>query len=355
MSNFNQEINIGNKTINENNQSFIIAEAGVNHNGKIDMAKKLVDAAVKAGVDAVKFQTFSTDRLIIKDTKKAKYQINNTGNKESQYDMLKKLELSFEDHKIIKDYCDKNNITFLSTPYDAESADMLDQLGVLAYKVSSSDNTNLPFLKYLSKKDKPVILSTGMSYLGEISEAVRVFENNNFKDLILLHCVSNYPISMEKVNLKAIKTLKENFNTIVGYSDHTAGIGAAPYSISLGAKVIEKHFTLDKDLSGPDHKASLNPSELKETVDLIRKVEKAMGTGIKAPILEERDSKKKLQKSIVSKKDISKNEVITEDKLTTKRPGTGISPIYIDEVVGKKINIDIEKDTILKINMLKED
>lgn len=355
MNNFNQEIKIGDKTINEDNESFIIAEAGVNHNGKIEMAKKLVDAAVKAGVDAVKFQTFSTDRLIIKDTKKAKYQVDNTGSEESQYDMLKKLELSFEDHKIIKDYCDKNDITFLSTPYDPESVDMLDELGVSAYKVSSSDNTNLPFLNYLSKKDKPVILSTGMSYLGEIAEAVRAFKNNKFKDLILLHCVSNYPISMEKVNLEAINTLKDKFNTIVGYSDHTAGIGAAPYSIPLGAKVIEKHFTLDKNLSGPDHKASLNPEELKETVNLIRKVEKAMGTGIKAPILEERDSKKKLQKSIVSKKDIVKDETITEDKLTTKRPGTGISPIYIKEVIGKKAKDNIPKDTIITLDLFKED
>ncbi|MFW6016130.1 MAG: N-acetylneuraminate synthase [bacterium] len=354
MTIFSQEIKIENKIINEKSPSFFIAEAGVNHNGDLVLAKKLVDAAFEAGADAVKFQTFSTDRLIIKDTKKAKYQVSNTGNNDSQYDMLKELELSFEEHKIIKDYCDKKGIIFMSTPYDKESVEMLDDLGVPAYKVASTDNTNLPFLRYLSQRDKPVILSTGMAYLSEITQSVKVFEDNKFKDLIILHCVSNYPIEVEKTNLSVINTLRNSFKTIVGYSDHSEGIGAAPFSIPFGSKVIEKHFTLDKDMSGPDHKASLNPKELKETINLIRKVEKAVGNGIKVPILEEKDSRSKLQKSLVSKSKISKGTVIREDMLISKRPGTGISPLYINDIIGRKTKIDIEDNTILDLEMFKE-
>lgn len=351
---FSQEIRIENKIINQKSPSFFIAEAGVNHNGDLDTAKKLVDAAVEAGADAVKFQTFSTDRLIIKNTEKAKYQVNNTGNNDTQYDMLKKLELSFEEHKIIKDYCYEKGIIFMSTPYDEESVEMLDDLGVAAYKVASTDSTNLPFLRFLSKKDKPVILSTGMAYLSEIAQAVEVFKGNDFRDLIILHCVSNYPIKIGKTNLSVINTLRNNFGTIVGYSDHSEGIGAAPFSVPFGAKVIEKHFTLDKNMSGPDHKASLNPDELKETVERIRQIEKAVGNGIKAPIIEEKDSRTKLRKSLVSKKEISKGTIITEDLLVSKRPGTGISPLYIDDIIGKKVLSDIKENTILNLDMLEE-
>ncbi|OCL27625.1 N-acetylneuraminate synthase [Orenia metallireducens] len=352
---FSQEIKIGGKIISEDNPCFIIAEAGVNHNGDINLAKKLIDISVEAGVDAVKFQTFSTDRLILKDTEKAEYQKKNTESQESQYNMLKKLELTFEDHKTLVDYCNEKGIIFLSTPYDEESADLLDELGVDAYKVASTDTTNLPFLEYLSKKNKPIILSTGMSYLSEVRKAVEIFERNSVRNLILLHCISNYPVAFEKANLLSIRTLEDEFKTLIGYSDHTYGVGVAPYAIPLGAKVIEKHFTLDKKLPGPDHKASLNPKELKECVQLIRKVEKAMGNGIKVPILEEKAVKSSLQKSLVAKANISKGQVLNKEMLTSKRPGTGISPLYIDEVIGRKVKTDIPKNGIIEYSILEDE
>ncbi|AZO94015.1 N-acetylneuraminate synthase [Halocella sp. SP3-1] len=352
---FSQEIKIGNKLINRDNPTFIIAEAGVNHNGDIKLAKKLIDIAVESNVDAVKFQTFSTERLILRDTEKPEYQKKNTESSENQYEMLKKLELDKEDHKILIDYCNKKGIIFLSTPYDEESADLLEGLGIKAYKIASTDTTNLLLLDYLAKKDKPVILSTGMSYLSEVEKAVDIFKKNNMGELILLHCISNYPLEFEKANLQAIKTLEDRFDLLVGYSDHTAGIGVAPYSIALGAKVIEKHFTIDKNLPGPDHKASLSPIELKSCVELIRKIEKAMGTGIKSPLLEEKQVKLLLQKSLVAKVSINKGESIKRDMLTAKRPCGGISPLYLEEIVEKKAKMDIKKNSIIKYEMLEDE
>lgn len=345
-----RKINIGDTEVSGNSKVYFIAEAGVNHNGDIELAKELIDIAVEANADAVKFQTFSTDRITLKSAKKAKYQLEHDNENDSQYDMLKKLELSKEEHIVLKKYSDKKKITFLSTPYDKKSVDLLEEIGVKAFKVASGDLTNDILLDYIAQKDKPVILSTGMSYLSEVEHAVNLFNNKEFKKLILLHCVSNYPSDFESANLLCIKTLKEYFNTIVGFSDHTEGIGVAPFSVPLGARVIEKHFTLDKDLRGPDHKASLSPQELKKCIETIRKIEKSMGDGIKKPVLEETDNRKSLRKSIVTTKSIKKGEIIKEEALTSKRPGNGISPQYISNIIGKKAKRDVEENKLLKLD-----
>ncbi|MFW5794999.1 MAG: N-acetylneuraminate synthase, partial [Bacillota bacterium] len=245
---------------------FIIAEAGVNHNGDLEIAKKLINTAVNAGADAVKFQTFSANRLVTKNAPKANYQNETTDKNESQYEMLKKLELSFEEHKILKKYCAENNILFLSTPFDFESVDLLEALEVELYKIGSGDLNNIPLLKYIADKNKPLIVSTGMSNLAEVEEAVMAVKETGDNELVLLHCVSNYPAKYENINLKAMNTLKTAFNVQVGYSDHTLGIEIPIAAVAMGAKVIEKHFTLDKTMDGPDHRASLNPEELNQMV-----------------------------------------------------------------------------------------
>jgi len=340
-----KKIKIENKYINED-RCFIIAEAGVNHNGSIKFAKKLIDVAKEAKVDAIKFQTFKVGNVATKYAPKADYQVKNTGSKESQYEMIKKLELKEEDFKELYKYAKEKGIIFLSTPFDFESADFLDDLGVSAFKISSTDLTNLPFLKYIAKKGKPIILSTGMATLGEVEEAVNTIKKYN-EDIILLHCVTNYPANFEELNLKAIKTLKEAFKLPVGYSDHSLGIYAPIAAVSLGAVVIEKHFTLDKNLPGPDHKASLEPKELKEMVKCIRLIEKALGDGIKRPTFEEEKIKKVVRKSIVAKINIPKGTIITEEMITFKRPGTGLSSKYYKEVIGKKARRDIKADEII--------
>jgi len=262
---------IGDKLIGEEEPCFIIAEAGVNHNGSIELAKKLIDAAKDAGADAVKFQTFKTENVVVKDAQKAEYQKETTG-EGSQYEMIKKLELTEEDFRELADYAKEKDIMFLSSPFDKESVDLLNELDVPAFKVGSGEITNLPLLRYIAKKEKPIILSTGMSTLGEIEEALDVIRSEGVEDIILLHCVSNYPARIEDVNLRALGTLKQAFKLPVGFSDHTLGITAPIAAVALGACVIEKHFTLDRNLPGPDHKASLEPEELKEMAKAIREV-----------------------------------------------------------------------------------
>ena len=329
-------------------KTFIIAEAGVNHNGDLKIAKKLIDAAANAGADAVKFQTFSADRLVTKNAPKANYQNETTDKNESQYEMLKKLELSFEEHKFLKKYCEEINILFLSTPFDFESVDLLEKLEVELYKVGSGDLTNIPLLKYIAEKNKPMIVSTGMSNLAEVEEAVKVVKETGNNELILLHCVSNYPAKYENVNLKAMNTLKTAFNVKVGYSDHTPGIEVPIAAVAMGAKVIEKHFTLDKTMEGPDHNASLSSKELKEMVSNIRYVESALGSGIKKPQDSEKNNKKVSRKSLTAARNLKKGDKISKKDIDIKRPGTGISPKFIDEIVGSVLLGNIKLNDLLK-------
>ena len=345
------KLKIGDKLIGEEEPCFIIAEAGVNHNGSVELAKKLIDAAKDAGADAVKFQTFKAESVVVKDAQKAEYQKETTG-EGSQYEMIKKLELTEEDFRELADYAEKKDIMFLSSPFDKESVDLLHELDVPAFKVGSGEITNLPLLRYIAKKGKPIILSTGMSTLGEIEEALDVIRSEGVEDIILLHCVSNYPARIEDVNLRAMGTLKQAFKLPVGFSDHTLGITAPIAAVALGACVIEKHFTLDRNLPGPDHKASLEPDELKEMVKDIREVEKALGNGIKKPTKEEEKIKKVARRSIVAKVDISKGAIITEDMLDVKRPGTGIEPKYLKFIIGRKTKEDIKKDDVIRFEMI---
>lgn len=331
------------------NRCFIIAEAGVNHNGDINIAKKLIDAACEAGVDAVKFQTFKAENIVTQDVPKAEYQKETTG-QGSQFQMLKKLELSFQDHILLKEYCDRRKIMFLSTPFDFESIDLLEKVGIKYYKVSSGDLTNIPLLEYIAKLQKPIILSTGMANLGEVEMAVKAIKKYMDKNLYLLHCTSNYPTLYEDVNLKAMITLKNAFKLPVGYSDHTVGIEVPIAAVAMGAKIIEKHFTLDRHMDGPDHKASLEPDELRSMVDSIRNIESAFGDGVKRCNKNEEKNKFVSRKSIVAKKFIKKGEMILLDMIDIKRPKGGISPEYIESVVGSKALNDIQKDSFIKWN-----
>ncbi len=337
---------------------FIIAEAGVNHNGSLEICKKLIDVSVKAGADAVKFQTFKTDKLVTTNADKARYQIKNTGTSESQIEMLRKLELSPNTHKYLFAYCRQKNILFLSTPFDEESADMLDDLGVDIFKISSGEITNKPLIQHIAFKKKPVILSTGMSYIGEVEKAISwINEIWNTMDkkpqLSILHCVSSYPARMEDVNLRALKTMEMAFGLPVGYSDHTMGTEITVAAVAMGARVIEKHFTLDRNMEGPDHKASLEPEELEAMVIAIRNVERAMGDGIKKPTISENDLKKIARRSLVTAKDIKAGDTISFDDIYIKRPGTGISAAFKDKVVGMKSGSDISIDSVIKWEDLK--
>jgi len=342
-----KKIKIGNKYVGENEPVFIVAEAGVNHNGNVELAKRLIDVARDAGADAVKFQTFKAENVVTRNAPKAEYQVKNTKSNDSQYDMIKKLELSEDEFKEIYKYARKKEITFLSTPFDFESVDFLDELGIPAFKVSSTDLTNLPLLEYIAEKRRPIILSTGMGTLGEIEEAINTIKNAGNEDIILLHCITSYPAKFESLNLRAIQTLREAFKLPVGFSDHSLGIYAPVAAVALGAVVIEKHFTLDRNLPGPDHKASLEPHELREMVRAIRLIEKALGDGVKKPTLEEEEIKKLVRRSLVAKINIPKGTVITKDMIAIKRPATGIEPKYFYKVTGMKAKKDIKKDEVL--------
>jgi len=331
-----KKVSIANRLVGEGEPCFIIAEAGVNHNGDVNLAKKLIEVAKESGADAVKFQAFKAEELVIKGAEKAEYQKRTTGKEESQFEMIKRLELSEEVHFELKDYADSQGIVFLSTPYDEGSVDFLVKLGVSALKISSADITNHPLLSHIAAKNLPLILSTGMSSLGEVEEAVEVIVSGGNQQIILLHCVSCYPAKIEDVNLRAIKTLRQTFRLPVGLSDHTLGITIPIAAVALGACVIEKHFTLDKNLPGPDHRASLEPEELKGMVKAIKDVEKALGNGIKRLTVAEEENKKAARRSLVTRVDIPAGAVITEEMLDIKRPGNGIEPKYINLIIGRR-------------------
>lgn len=333
---------------------YIIAEAGVNHNGDIGIAKKMVDAALKCGVDAIKFQTFKSESIVTKYADRARYQKLNTKNNDSQYEMLKKLELSFDNFIELSDYCKGKKLEFLSTPFDFESADFLNDIGVKAFKISSGDITNIPFLQHIAKKNKPMIISTGMSNLGEIEEAIRAIKDMGNNSIYILHCTSNYPAKLETVNLNAIDTLKAAFKLPVGYSDHTEGIEIPIAAAAKGACIIEKHFTLNKNFEGPDHKASLDVEELNAMVRAIRNVEKAMGDGIKKCTADEMDVKTAARKSIVASRFIKKGEIIRREDISFKRSGSGISPKDYNYIINKRAKRDIEEDEQIHFLMIEE-
>ncbi len=330
--------------INISKRVFIIAEAGVNHNGRLDLAYQLIDVAKDVGADAVKFQTFKAENVVSRLADKAEYQKKTTGSNESQFEMIKKLEISFDDFIKLKKYCDEKEIIFLSTPFDHQSIDFLYDL-IDIYKIPSGEIINHPYLKHIAAKNKPIIMSTGMANLGEVEEAINTIREINSKEKIsLLHCTTNYPAPYEEVNLKAMQTLAVAFKLPVGYSDHTLGIEVPVAAVAMGAKIIEKHFTLDKKLSGPDHKASLEPSELREMVKAIRNIEMALGDGIKKPNKSEIEIMKIARRSLIATKDIRVGEIIEESDIAIKRPGTGILPKFKEIVIGMKLINDIRQD-----------
>ena len=343
-------MNIERKTLGPNYPCFIIAEAGVNHNGDISLAKRLIDAASDSGADAVKFQIFKAENIVTVDAQKADYQKQSGSPLTTQYEMLKKLELTTTEFKILSEYSKKKGLVFLVTPFDIDSVDFLDEIDISAYKIPSGEINNIPLLKYISRKHKPILLSTGMSTLGEVEQAVRAIGEEGNIDIILLHCVTNYPADLEEVNLRAIDTLRHAFGYPVGYSDHTLGIVIPVAAVARGACVIEKHFTLDKNLPGPDHKASLDPDELKSMIKAIREVEMAMGNGIKIPTRSELENKKAIRRSIVAEKDLPKNTIITSNDVAIKRPGTGISSDHLSTIIGTRTKRNIKKDEILTWN-----
>lgn len=327
----------------------IIAEAGVNHNGSFETAKQMVDVAKAAGVDYIKFQTFVSEKLVSVNAKMAEYQEQNTGKKESQLSMLKKLELSQEEFEELKAYCEEKEIGFLSTPFDLESIEFLNNLRMDFFKIPSGEITNYPYLVKIARTGTDVVMSTGMCEMEEIEQAVEVLRKNGTKNISLLHCNTEYPTPYEDVNLKAMDTLAKTFQVPVGYSDHTQGIEVPIAAVARGAVVIEKHFTLDKNMEGPDHKASLEPKELQEMVKAIRNIEKVLGSGEKKPSGSEKKNIAVARKSIVALKTIKKGEVFTENNLTVKRPGDGISPMLWEEIIGKAAKRDFEAEEKIEV------
>ena len=329
--------------------TFIIAEAGVNHNGSLEMAKRLIDEAKKAGVDCVKFQTFKSELLVTDDAPLADYQADNIKNSNNQLDMLKKLELSYSEFEDLYDYCNQKDIMFLSTPFDVESAEFLNNLNMKIWKIPSGEITNLPLLEYIGSRNSKILLSTGMSDDDEVAAAIDILNSVGKNEIVLLHCTTEYPAPYDSVNLKAMLTLRDRFNLPVGYSDHTLGNEVAVAAVAMGASVIEKHFTLDKTLDGPDHKASLEPDELAGLVRVIRHIDVALGDGIKQVQTIEKKNKLVARKSIVAGRDIRKGEEITREMLAVKRPGTGISPMNLGTVIGTKAIKDFKKNEMIQI------
>ena len=327
----------------------IIAEAGVNYNGSLDLAYRMVDKAKEAGADIVKFQTGVPEKVMSKFAEKAEYQKKTTGEGESQLDMVRKLMLKFEEFVPLKKYCKDKAIRFLSTPFDLSSIEFLDKLGCDLWKIPSGEITNLPYLLKVASIGKDIILSTGMSTLAEVREAINVLRDNGAGKITLLHCTTEYPAPYTDVNLKAMITMRETFGLEVGYSDHTPGIEIPVAAVAMGATVIEKHFTLDRNMEGPDHKASLEPDELAAMVRSIRNVEMAIGTGEKVPSESEKKNMAIARKSIIAARDIKKGEILSEENLTTKRPGNGISPMKWNEVIGTKAVRDFIEDELIEI------
>lgn len=338
-------------------QTFIIAEAGVNHNGNMDLAKKLIEKAAEAGADAVKFQTFKAEKIVARNADKAAYQKQSTGNNESQFEMLQRLELDEAQFKELAVFCRQSDITFLSTPFDLDSVDMLAAMGMPVFKIPSGEITNLPLLRKVGSLRKKIILSTGMASLQEINEALKVFikAGSLIEDITVLHCSTQYPTPASDVNLKAMQTIAAACKVAVGYSDHTLGTEVAIAATALGAQVIEKHFTIDRSLPGPDHQASLTPQELRDMVFAIRNIEKALGNGIKEPTPAELDNLRVVRRSIVASTSISKGEKFSPDNLTVKRPATGLSPMQWDAVIGQEALRNFEPDEPIEIETVSSD
>lgn len=334
-----------------NSKVFIIAEAGVNHNGQISLAKEMVDVSLDAGADAIKFQSFVTEDLVTQDAPKAEYQKINDGAASSQFEMLKRLELSAEGQRELFAYCRQKGIIFLSSPFDEKSVDILNAMGLAVFKIPSSEVTNLPYLRKIGRLKKKVILSSGMATLKEIAGALNVLTQSGTakKNITILHCHSDYPTDFKDINLKAMNTIKVKFGVDVGFSDHSLGIEIPIAAAALGAKVIEKHFTLDKNMEGPDHKASLSPTEFKAMVQGIRHVELALGSGEKKPSSVELKNKLIMRKGIVAKKSICKGEMFKNDNLAVKRPEQGLSPMLWDRVIGKKAKKDFKANEVIKL------
>jgi len=332
-------------------KTLIIAEAGVNHNGDLALARQLIDVAAEAGADLVKFQTFSADRLVTTHAPKADYQIQTTDAGESQHAMIRRLELTRDMHEALIAYCRSREIRFFSTGFDPKSIDLLADLGLDCFKIPSGEITNLPYLRHVGRYGKPVILSTGMATLGEIEAALDVLEQAGTPraNITVLHCTTEYPTPMAEVNLRAMQIIHAAFGVTVGYSDHTAGIEVAIAAVAMGASVIEKHFTLDRNLPGPDHKASLEPGELKAMVSAIRNIEIALGDGIKRLTPSEARNKPIVRKSLVASQTIKEGEVFSAQNITTKRPGTGISPMRWDEVMGRISPRDFVADELIEL------
>ena len=345
-------IHFQNWEIGPENPCFIIAEAGVNHNGRMDLAKALIDSAVQAGADAIKFQTFKTEKLVTTQAPQANYQIQSTGSVESKFDMNKRLELSYAQFQELYEYCQEQKILFLSSPFDEESADFLESLGVVAFKIGSGEITNLPLLTHVAQKNKPVLLSTGMSYLGEVEDAVRTIYRAGNDKLALFHCTSDYPAVPSDVNLRAMHTLAGAFGVPVGYSDHTEGNEISFAAVALGACILERHFTLDKKLSGPDHRASLEPKEFEALVKGVRKIESALGDGRKIPAFSELNTALVARKSLVAARDILANTILTDDLIEIKRPGTGLPPSMKSVILGRKIRVAINSGDLIKLENL---
>ncbi len=346
-------IKIGRFLIGGGHRCFIIAEAGVNHNGDLRTAKRLIEAAKKAGADAVKFQTFKTKKLVTRDAPKARYQIRNMGSTGSQFDMLQKLELSKRDFKILFNHCLKKKILFLSSPFDEESADSLETLRVPAFKIGSGEITNFPLLRHVAKKGKPIILSTGMSDLREVKDAVQVIRSAGCRHLALLHCVSNYPADPKDTNLRAMETMRSKFHVPIGFSDHTLGITVCLAAAALGACIIEKHFTLNRKTKGPDHAASLVPEEFAAMVREIRTTESSLGDGRKVPARSERNTALVARRSLVAAHKIKTGQVITRSSVDIKRPGTGLKPGMLKRLLGRTARTDIPAGTLLSFRALR--
>lgn len=342
-------IRIGSRTIGRGQPCYVIAEAGVNHNGHLDLALQLVDAAKEAGATAVKFQTFKAEKVASPVAQKAEYQVANTESTESQLEMIRELELSFDQFRRIYSYCQERDILFLSTPFDEESADFLDSLGMLAFKIPSGEITNTPFLAHVARKKKPIIMSTGMSTMEEIRDALNTIYDSGNRDVILLHCISNYPASVSSVNLRAMATMREQLHVDVGFSDHTEGIEIPLAAVALGACLVEKHFTLDRDLPGPDHKASLEPSALQAMITGIRNVEAALGDGVKVPTATELQTAACARRSLVAARHIPAGTMITDEMIDILRPGTGLRPSLKPHIIGKRLVKDIAKGELFSL------
>lgn len=351
---FSQSIRIGNRIISKDSPAFVIAEIGVNHNGDFELAKKMIEEAATCQVDAVKFQSFYPEELLMPNAPKAAYQLQTTGQTESQFEMLQKLVMPIDKMRVLKEYTESLGVLFLSTPFDEKSLEDLMSIDMQAIKVSSTDTTNLLFLKKIAQTKRPIILSTGMCTIEEVQQALETINNEGNNEVILLHCTSNYPTHYDEVNMLAIPQLKKKFNILIGYSDHTEGVGIAPYTIPLGVKLIEKHFTLDKNMEGPDHLASLNNEELKMLVMNIRKVESALGNGIKVPTRSEIPTKQRMQKKIVIQRPIQQDEKLLEEHLTAKRSIDGIPANQVFEVLGKKATRSLMKNELLSFEDIYE-